>query len=815
MAENVLETEKAQEMSSEDVVKHFSTNIKSGLSSDEAQKRLNEWGYNEIVEKEESMMMKFLKNFWGPIPWMIEAAALLSALIHHWDDFFIILSLLLINAGIEFVQGYKAGNALAALKEKLASTARVLRGGEWHEVEAKELVAGDIIRVRLGDIIPADIKLLEGDYLKIDESALTGESLPVDKHVNDIGYSGSIIKQGEMNCVVIGTAFNTFFGRTAKLVAGAKTQSHFQKAVLNIGNYLIALNFILVAIVVCTALFRHESIIEVIQFALVLTVAAIPAAMPAVLSATMAAGALKLSKEQVIVSKLVAIEEMAGMDILCSDKTGTITKNQLTITELKPFGSFEEGEIIYYGALASKEEDHDAIDDSIITKLKDFEELEKNYKTVTQEAFYPFDPVSKRTEADITIDGKSMKVSKGAPQVILELASNKDEITDAVMKTIDEAGERGFRTLGVAKCADNTNWEFIGLISLSDPPRDDSADTIATAQTLGVRVKMITGDHLAIAKETARQVKMGDTILPAKELTNLPDRKATRLVEESDGFSQVFPEHKYEIVELLQKAGHIVGMTGDGVNDAPALKKADAGIAVHGATDAAKSAADIVLTQPGLSVIIAAIKESRMIFQRMQSYATYRIAETIDILFFTVLAILIFGEYPVTAIMIVMLALFNDMPIMSIAFDNVLPSKKPEQWNMKKVISIASTIGFSNVFFTFIVFYIGKHYLHLPFDQVQTLVFAELAIAGNLTIFLSRCSGSMWSVVPGKGLVWSSLISKILVSLICAFGVFMAPIGWYIAGIWAYAIITTIIRDGLKLLAHRAMNHGTLKLKTL
>ncbi|MGD9581129.1 MAG: plasma-membrane proton-efflux P-type ATPase [Vampirovibrionia bacterium] len=812
MAEKAIETEKAQQMSIEEIMQELSTDVKKGLSEEEAQKRLNEWGYNEIVEKQESMLVKFLKNFWGPIPWMIEAAALLSAFIHHWDDFFIILSLLLINAGIEFVQGYKAGNALAALKEKLASTARVLRDGKWKEVEARELVSGDIVRVRLGDIIPADIKLYEGDYLKIDESALTGESLPVDKHVNDIGYSGSIIKQGEMNCVVIGTAFNTFFGRTAKLVAGAKTQSHFQKAVLNIGNYLIALNFMLVAIVVCTALFRHESIIEVIQFALVLTVASIPAAMPAVLSATMAAGALKLSKKEVIVSKLVAIEEMAGMDILCSDKTGTITKNLLTITELKPFENFSEGEIIYYGALASKEEDHDAIDDSILGKLKEFEDLNNSYKSANQKAFYPFDPVSKRTEADVEIDNQQVKVTKGAPQVILDLASNKDQITDEVMKIIDEAGKRGFRTLGVAKCSNNTNWEFVGLISLSDPPRDDSAETIATAQELGVRVKMITGDHLAIAKETARQVRMGDNILPAKDLTDMPDRRASKLVEECDGFSQVFPEHKYEIVELLQKSGHIVGMTGDGVNDAPALKKADAGIAVDGATDAAKSAADIVLTQPGLSVIIAAIKESRMIFQRMQSYATYRIAETIDILFFTVLAILIFGEYPVTAIMIVMLALFNDMPIMSIAFDNVLASDKPEQWNMKKVISIASTIGFSNVFFTFIVFYIGKHYLQLPFDQVQTLVFAELAIAGNLTIFLSRCKGSLWSVKPGKGLVWSTIISKVIVSLVCAYGIFMAPIGVYIFGIWAYAIATTILRDGLKLLVHKAIDHREVQL---
>lgn len=807
MLENDVKLEDLKGLSSEETIQKLSSDLEKGLTSEEVEKRIVKWGYNEIVEKEETALIKFLKNFWGPIPWMIEMAAILSALIRHWDDFFIILFLLIINASIEFFQGYKAGNALAALKEKLASVARVKRDNKWKEEEARKLVPGDIIRVRLGDIIPADIKLLEGDYLMADESSLTGESLPVEKHVSDTAYSGAIIKQGEMNAIVIGTGFNTFFGRTAKLVAGAQTKSHFQQAVMKIGNYLIALNFILVAIVILASLFRHESIWEVLQFALVLTVAAIPAAMPAVLSATMAVGALNLSKKQVIVSKLVAIEELAGMDVLCSDKTGTITKNLLTITELKPFCGFSEDDIILYGSLASKIENHDPIDDAVLGKLAQNERLEVRHKNFQQKEFKPFDPVIKRTEAQVAEGDNLVNVTKGAPQVILELSVENDSISDEVHKTIEEAGKRGFRTLGVAKTNANNEWTFVGLICLSDPPREDSAKTIETAQSLGVSVKMITGDHLAIAKETARQVKMGDNILPANELTDKPDRVATKLVETSDGFSQVFPEHKYEIVELLQENNHIVGMTGDGVNDAPALKKADAGIAVHGATDAAKSAADIVLTQPGLSVIIDAIKESREIFQRMQSYAIYRVSETIDVLFFTVLAILIFSEYPVTAIMIVMLALFNDFPIMSIAFDNVLPSREPEKWQMRKVISIASVLGFTNVIFTFMVFYIGKHLLNLPFDQVQTLVFAELAIAGNLTIFLARCKGPFWSILPGSKLVWSTLISKLIVSLICAFGLFVAPIGWYILGVWVYACLQMFVTDHMKLIAYKLFDH--------
>lgn len=812
MSKFIIDPEKSKSSSNEELLKMLETEIEKGLTDKQAADRLLECGYNEISEKEETALMKFLKNFWGPIPWMIEAAAILSAIIQHWDDFFIILFLLLINAFIEFFQSAQAGNALAALKSRLARTSRARRNGEWSEIEAKDLVPGDIIRVRLGDIIPADIKLLDGTFMMVDESSLTGESLPVTKHPGDVAFSGAVIKQGEMNALVIGTGFNTFFGKTAKLVAGAKTKSHFQEAVLKIGNYLIALNFILVAIVLIVSLFRHESMLNVIQFALVLTVASIPAAMPAVLSATMAAGALKLSKKEVIISKLLAIEEMAGMDILCSDKTGTITKNLLTITDLKPFGSFNQQDIILYGCLASKAENHDPIDDAVLKKVSDFENLENNFKSYQQTNFTPFDPISKKTEAEATKEGKSIKISKGAPQVILGLSDEKDALQTEVTKVIDEAGERGFRTLGVAVQHQNSGWQFVGLILLSDPPRDDSAKTVKRAQELGVKVKMITGDHGAIAKETARQINMGDNILSATELTDLPDRKAKKLVEDSDGFSQVFPEHKYEIVQLLQENDHIVGMTGDGVNDAPALKKADAGIAVEGATDAAKSAADIVLTKPGLSVILDAIKESRMIFQRMQSYATYRIAETIDILFFTVLAILLFGEYPVTAIMIVMLALLNDFPIMSIAFDNVKPAEKPEHWDMKKVITISSVLGFTDVLATFIVFYVGLHYLALPFGQVQTLVFAELAVAGNLTIFLARCKGPFWSIKPGKALVWSSLISKLLVSVICALGIFVTPIGWYIVPIWIFAIVQRIISDQIKLFVHKLIDQRELKI---
>ncbi|MCF7791488.1 MAG: plasma-membrane proton-efflux P-type ATPase [Victivallales bacterium] len=843
MKKLILDKKKAENSSIEELISSFETDTKKGLAETDAGERLKEYGHNEITEHHESTLSKILKKFWGPIPWMIEIAAVLSACISHWDDFIIISFLLFLNAAIEFVQEFKAGNAISALKKKLATKARALRNGKWGEVEARSLVPGDIIRVKLGDVLPADIKLIDGDYISVDEAALTGESLPVEKHKGDIAYSGAIIKQGTMNALVYGTGENTFFGKTAKLVSEAKTESHFQKAVVKIGDYLIALNFVLVAIVIVTGIFRHESIWELLQFALVLTVASIPAAMPAVLSVTMAIGALALSAKKAIVSKLIAIEELAGMDILCSDKTGTITKNKLVVHGFRTLEKFTDDDVLSNAVLSSKYEDKEPIDLAILdccSKKEGLKEELEKYETVN---FTPFDPVSKRTEAEITYNNETFKVSKGAPQVILNLAHNKEKIADEVNQYIDEAGKRGFRTLGVAKTINN-KWHFLGLLWLQDPPRDDSAATIKEAKRLRVKVKMITGDHEAIAKETCRQVGIGDNILQAESLEDVPDRKALKLVENADGFSQVFPEHKYEIVELLQKHGHIIGMTGDGVNDAPALKKADTGIAVEGATDAARSASDIVFTLPGLSVIVDAIKEARCIFQRMQSYAIYRISETQDVLFFTVLAILFCGVYPVTAIMIVLLAVFNDFPIMAIAYDNTKPNIRPENWNMRKVIGIGSVLGLTNVFFTFLMFYIGKHVLSGPdwhssifgnsvmsehiiaarhwlvstfgtlnFKQVQTLVFAELAIAGNLTIFLARVKQSMFSLAPGKGLVWSTIISKLIVSIMCGFGILMAPIGWYIVFVWIYACIQMTITDRMKIFAYKLFDFVGIRFK--
>jgi len=619
---------------------------------------------------------------------------ILSAVVRHWLDFGVILLLLCTNAVVGFWEEHQAGNAIAALKKQLVTNARVLRDGKWVNPKVAELVPGDVVRIRLGDIVPADARLLAGDPIEIDQSALTGESLPVTRKPGEAIFSGSIVRQGETDAIVYATGTKTYFGKTAALVESAHTVSHFQKAVLKIGNYLIILAVVLVSLIVAVSIFlRHDPMASTFEFALVLLVAAIPVAMPTVLSVTMAVGARLLSKKQAIVTKLAAIEELAGVDILCSDKTGTLTENKLTLGDPFSIGDLAADKVILYAALASRAEDKDTIDLAVLGGVKDDAVL-KSYSILH---FQPFDPVHKRTEATVKgTDGKQFDVAKGAPQAILALATNASDVKPAVEKAVNGFAGRGFRSLGVAKADEKGQWQFLGVIPMLDPPRPSAKATLASAEQMGVHVKMVTGDQVAIAVETARTLGLGSNILDATTLGDT-DKKATddqaKAIEDADGFAQVFPEHKYHIVETLQDRGHLVGMTGDGVNDAPALKKANCGIAVSGATDAARAAASIVLMTPGLTVIVDAIKESRRIVQRMNSYAIYRIAETLRVLGLIAVVILFFNFYPITAVMIVILALLNDGAILSIAYDNVLYKKQPEAWNMRLVLEIGSVLG--------------------------------------------------------------------------------------------------------------------------
>jgi H+-transporting ATPase len=781
---------------------------KDGLTAAEAAKRLAKYGPNAIPEKTENPLLKFLMYFWGPIPWMIEAAVILSAIVRHWLDFGIILLLLCTNAVVGFWEEHQAGNAIAALKKQLAVNARVLRDGKWVNPKVADLVPGDVVRLRLGDIVPGDARLLAGDPIEVDQSALTGESLPVTRKPGGAIFSGSIIRQGETDAIVYGTGSNTFFGQTAALVEQAQTASHFQQAVLKIGDYLIILAVVLVAVIVGFGIYRHDPLIDTFEFALVLLVAAIPVAMPTVLSVTMAVGARLIAKKQAIVTRLASIEELAGVDILCSDKTGTLTENKLTLGDPFCLAGLAADKIILEAALASRAEDKDSIDLTVIGGVKDPKEL-ASYDVVH---FTPFDPVHKRTEATVKgPDGKQFSVAKGAPQAILQMSKNAAAVKPQVDKAIAGFAARGFRSLGVARADTKDEWQFLGVLPMFDPPRPTAKATLASAKAMGVNVKMVTGDQVAIAQEMARELGLGTNILNADTLGD-PKKKATpaqtKVIEGADGFAQVFPEHKYHIIEVLQESGHRVGMTGDGVNDAPALKKADCGIAVSGATDAARAAASIVLMTTGLTVIVDAIKESRRIVQRMNSYAIYRVAETLRILFFMTLSILVFNFYPVTAVMIVMLAILNDGAILAIAYDNVIYKKKPEAWNMGLVLKIASVLGIVGVVSTFGLFWIGQAGLHLVHPQIQTLMYLKLSVAGHLTILITRTRGPWWSIKPARILLAAIVGTQVFATLMAVYGLgIMTPIGWGWAGfVWGYAVIAALLTDPIKLLAYHLID---------
>jgi H+-transporting ATPase len=778
-----------------------------GLSQQESQNRLEKYGYNEIEEERVNPILKFLSYFKGPIPGMIIAAAILSGVLHHIPDLGVILALLFMNAAVGFREEYQAGNAVAALKKTLAIQATAKRGGSWVTVPARELVPGDIIRLRIGSIVPADAKLLEGDPVEVDQSALTGESLPVEHKTGETVYSGSILRQGEIEALVYATGSNTYFGKTATLVSGVKTTSHFQKAVIKIADYLILIAAGLAVLIIIVAVFRGEQALTVLQFALILTIASIPVAMPAVMSVTMALGARVLAAKKAIVTRLSAVEELAGIDVLCSDKTGTLTQAKLTLGDTFALNKINPDEVILAGALASRAEDKDPIDLAVLSGVKDPESL-KSYQIVH---FQPFDPVHKRTEATVKgKDGKEFKTTKGAPQVILALDPNAAKIQPEVEKAVDEFASRGFRSLGVARTDGKDQWQFLGVLPLYDPLREDSKSTIDTAEQMGIKVKMVTGDQIAIAKEIGHQLDLGKNIVDASILTETKQHETGQMkdaIEQADGFAQVFPEHKYHIVDVLQERGHIVGMTGDGVNDAPALKKADAGIAVAGALDAARAAADLVLTTPGLSVIIDAIKEARKTFQRMTSYAIYRIAETIALLGFITLAILIFRIYPVTAIMIVLIAMINDFSILTIAYDNVHYSNRPEAWHMRFVMGIAGALGVFAVVRSFGMFYLGLNVFHLSADELRTLIYLSLSVGGILTLINARTRGPFWSIRPGRALMIATMGAMLAATFIAVYGALMTPLGWRLAGIvWGYSAGMFLVQDRVKLLGYRIFN---------
>ncbi|XP_074273721.1 plasma membrane ATPase-like isoform X2 [Silene latifolia] len=807
-----------------------------GLTSEEGAHRLEVFGPNRLEEKKESKFLKFLGFMWNPLSWVMEAAAIMAIALANgggkppdWQDFVGIMCLLVINSTISFIEENNAGNAAAALMANLAPKCKLLRDNQWKESEAALLVPGDIISIKLGDIVPADARLLEGDALKVDQSALTGESLPVTKGPGSEVFSGSTCKQGEIEAVVIATGVHTFFGKAAHLVDSTNNVGHFQKVLTAIGNFCIVSIAVgmLVEILVMYPI-QHRAYRSGINNLLVLLIGGIPIAMPTVLSVTMAIGSHRLSQQGAITKRMTAIEELAGMDVLCSDKTGTLTLNKLSVDKnlIEVFcKGVDKEHVLLLSARASRVENQDAIDTCMVGMLSDPKEARAGIKEIH---FLPFNPVDKRTALTyIDESGNWHRASKGAPEQILDLCNCKEDLRKKVHSVIEKYAERGLRSLAVArqevpektKESPGGPWQFVGLLPLFDPPRHDSAETIRRALNLGVNVKMITGDQLAIGKETGRRLGMGTNMYPSAALlgndkdSSLASLPIDELIEKADGFAGVFPEHKYEIVKRLQDKKHIVGMTGDGVNDAPALKKADIGIAVDDATDAARSASDIVLTEPGLSVIISAVLTSRAIFQRMKNYTIYAVSITIRIVLGFMLIALIW-KFDFSPFMVLIIAILNDGTIMTISKDRVKPSPIPDSWKLKEIFATGVVLGSYLALMTVIFFWVMKETDFFPRTfgvrnishsdpEMMAALYLQVSIVSQALIFVTRSRS--WSYVerPGMLLMVAFLIAQLIATVIAVYANWgfadIKGCGWGWAGVvWIYNIVFYVPLDILK-----------------
>ncbi|KAJ2957487.1 hypothetical protein NQZ79_g6789 [Umbelopsis isabellina] len=809
-----------------------------GLTSEEAQSRIEKFGPNKLEHKEVNPILQFLGFMWNPLSWVMEAAAIVAIAVSNgggrppdWEDFVGIVLLLLANSIIGFMEERQAGNAVKALMASLAPEAKVKRNGEWKTVEASELVPGDVISVKLGDVIPADARLIAAHgQVSIDQAALTGESLPVTKEAGDEIFSGSTCKQGEAEAVVIGTGLNTFFGRAAKLVGDAGDEmGHLQTILAKIGNFCICtiLIFLVLEILVQYAAFHYDYRTGIDNL-LVLLIGGIPIAMPTVLSVTLAIGAKQLAEHKAIVTRITAIEEMAAVTILCSDKTGTLTLNKLIVDKptIKCYAEQNGDEIILLSAYASRTENQDAIDFCIVNSLSDPKMAREGIEELE---FKPFNPVIKRTEITYKDkEGVVRRVTKGMSHTILDLCSRdkNDEQIQALNDDVDEYARRGLRALAVAVDEvpsgnhedEGKGFRLVGLLPIYDPPRSDTKETIDRAIELGVQVKMITGDQLAIAKETGRRLGMGDNMFLSKTLKDGPPAgsgysNVDELVLGADGFAGVYPEHKFEIVERLQKLGHMTAMTGDGVNDAPALSKANVGVAVADASDAARSAADIVLTEPGLSVIIEAIIGSRQIFQRMRNYSIYTCSVTIRVV--VGFAILVFAfQFNFPPFMVLILAILNDGTIMTISTDRVKPSPYPDQWNLREIFIsaivyglylTASTVAFYAIIATTSFFERwGVSSPTGPNDyQIHSVIYLQVSTISQALIFVTRSHGFFFMERPSVLLMCAFIVAQLVATFIAVYANWgftnIQGCGWTWAGIaWIWNIVWFLPLDFVK-----------------
>lgn len=753
-----------------------------GLSEEQYQKRLNKYGPNEIETKKQNPILLFLKRFWGPMPWLLEITIILYIVIGKYVESIVAFSLLLINAIIGFVQSQNSRKAVELLKKQLEIQCPVLRNGQWTEVDSRTLVPGDVIKIKLGDLIPADVYLLEGD-MSLDVSSLTGESLPKQITKDEIAYSGSVVKHGNGTAIIINTAKNTYFGRTVSLVQEAKPKSKQQEIMFSIVRYMMYLGILASIVLTIYALVLHKDVVDIFSLIIIFLMSAVPVALPAVMAIVQSVGARKLSKKGVLITRLEAVEDAASIDVFCFDKTGTITQNKLSIKDVWVSDEFTRDNLLVYGALASNMHEFDTIDQVIIDEAHN---RKLSFDKYEQIEYLPFNPANKRTESVILEDGKTYKLAKGSPQIIAELCLNdKNFDVKQFNRKIDNFSKRGYRSLAVAidKTGDG-NYEMIGLFALADPIRDDTVAMIDAIKRNGIRPMLLTGDNLAIAKEIAREAGIGENIFPIGVLLEASEEEKLKIIQNSDGFAEVYPENKFDIIKTLQNAGHVVGMTGDGVNDSPALKQAELGVAVENASDVAKASASAVLTEPGIKEILDTILVSRETFQRIMTWVMNKITKVVEVVVLFTIGYFIFQDMIISLLGMTLLVFANDFVTISIATDNVRPSIKPNTWNMKGLIWTALALGILFAIEDLLLVLIAVKVFNASLEAVQTLMMFSLVLNTQIRIMTIRERGFFFSSRPKWSLILISLVTiAIFVTLVLT--------GWIVPAIEPNLILIT------------------------
>jgi plasma-membrane proton-efflux P-type ATPase len=786
-----------------DTLAALHVNPDTGLAGAEVDTRRKEHGYNEVAEQKGHPVIDFLRKFWGISAWMLELIMILSAVLGKYTDLIVVSALLVVNAVLSFSQERRAAGVVETLRKRLQVSARVRRDASWQVIPARELVPGDIVRVRPGDIIPADVKLLTG-MMSVDQSALTGESKDADKNPGDVLSSGSIVRRGEGNGVVMLTGAQTYFGRTTELVQQARPKLHIEAVVSTVVRWLFVIVGALIAVVFVLSLIRGAPLVEMISLMLVLLMSAVPVALPVMFTVSMAVGSKELAKRGVLVTRLSAAEDAATMDVLCVDKTGTITMNQLAVTGVIPLEQATEADVLFAGALASQEANQDPIDLAFLAAAKERHVFD-NLPKVVPVSFAPFDAKNRRTEAVVEQNGQRLRVIKGAVRTVAEACGLQPPAIEALETRVSESAAKGYRTLAVARGPETGTPTLLGLVSLFDPPRPDAKKLIGELRDLGVPVKMLTGDALAVASEIAQGVgllnirPMADLKAAAAKAGN----ESADLLAGVDGFAEVYPEDKYIVVQHLQAAGHVTGMTGDGVNDAPALRQAEVGIAVSTATDVAKSAASVVLTEPGLTNIVELVEQGRTIYQRVLTWIVNKISRTILKAAFVAIAYVVTGKFVVSAFGMLLLVFMTDFAKIALSTDHVRPSKKPETWKIGGFITVSVVLGVVMVAEALLLLWIcwSRFGLATNDNALYTFSFLTLLYLAVFSIVSARERHWFWSTMPSKTLMAALTADALIGTALTLVGIpGLAPLPWWqMLVIFAYAMIAClVVNDAVK-----------------